>query len=382
MGVLLGLAALSGVAAVARTVRAQLARIGSLNTNQNPTPASEVEVYQWHLVLLDLTIEEEMVRLPAASPPVRRALSISVGPPTASTQVESSLPEPFYLLVQQYPSIVTPDIARRFLIGLGSEAKAYAALSSMARWTTENNLVEIISRPQRAFHSMKKHYPHGFPGWSKKRDCLVELECMGAWPGAYTKILSEGISEQEMLEHLLFVYHYAFSILDSRPLPNGKTVKIVDLEGLTMGDLNSSGFKLITRVGAMLSLNFPQRLHKCFLVNAPGWWTVAWRLILPIIPPKVRGQMTLFSKNVGRRLQVKIFFYFTGMLIIFHIFYLLVFLQDKEGARKELLEWVDADVLPVKYGGNNALPREQWTLEIELEDYVNGLKQSQESPCI
>ena len=102
MGVLLGLAALSGVAAVARTVRAQLARIGSLNTNQNPTPASEVEVYQWHLVLLDLTIEEEMVRLPAASPPVRRALSISVGPPTASTQVESSLPEPFYLLVQRH----------------------------------------------------------------------------------------------------------------------------------------------------------------------------------------------------------------------------------------------------------------------------------------
>jgi len=126
--VLLGLAALSGVAAVARTVRAQIARIGSLNPKlHNAIPTSEVEVYQWHLVLLDLTIEEEMVRVPASSPPVRRALSISVGAPTVISQVDSGLPEPFYLLVKQYPSIVTPDIARRFLIGLGSEAKAYAA---------------------------------------------------------------------------------------------------------------------------------------------------------------------------------------------------------------------------------------------------------------
>jgi len=198
---------------------------------------------------------------------------------------------------------------------------------------------------------------------------------MGAWPGAYTKILSEGISEQEMLEHLLFIYHYAFSNLDSRPLPNGKTVKIVDLEGLTMGDLNSPGFKLITRVGAMLSLNFPQRLHKCFLVNAPGWWTVAWRLILPIIPPKVRGQMTLLSKNVSLLNQYARMYEFIDSQD-----FLQVFLQDKEGARRELLEWVDPDVLPVKYGGNNAMSREQWTLEVELEDYVNGLA-SQESFC-
>jgi hypothetical protein len=49
----------------------------------------------------------------------------------------------------------------------------------------------------------------------------------------------------------------------------------------------------------MLSMNYPQRLAKCFLVNAPGWWALAWKLISPLIPAKVRAQMALYSKNVG-----------------------------------------------------------------------------------
>jgi len=203
---------------------------------------------------------------------------------------------------------LTPDVARRFIVGLDSETKAFSAMSSMAKWTSENNLKDILHKPQPAFEAMKRHYVHGFPGWSRKKDCLVEIECMGSWPAAYTSIVAEKFSEQAMLEHLLFTYQYAFGVLDPRPLPNGKTVKIVDLGGLCMSDLKTPGFKLITRVGAMLSLNFPQRLHQCFLVNAPGWWAVAWRLIAPLIPPKIRKQMTLFSKNVSISIYMECFF--------------------------------------------------------------------------
>lgn len=298
MGVLVGLAALSGFAALARNVRMQLARLGPGAAIQGKESGPAVQCFQWHLALLELTIEEESDRMPAASPPVKRALSISSHHGDVSPPGES-LPPHFCLLLQQHPSVLTTDIARRFIIGLGSETKAFGALSSMARWTTENGLWDLLHRPQPAFASMKRHYPHGFPGWSSKYDCLVEVECMGRWPESYNRIAAEGVSEQDMLEHLLFTYQYAFNKLDPRKLPQGKTVKIVDLEGLSMGDLRTPGFKLITRVGAMLSLNFPQRLHRCFLVNAPGWWTVAWRVISPIVPPKIRAQMTLFGKNVS-----------------------------------------------------------------------------------
>ena len=208
---------------------------------------------------------------------------------------------------------------------------------------TENRFTDILRRPQPAFTVMKRHYPHGLPGWSRKKDCLVELECMGTWPRAYDLIAAEGVTEKEMLEHLLFTYQYAFAKVDARPLPDGKTVKIVDLDGLTMGDLRSPGFKLIAQVGAMLSMNYPQRLHRCFLINAPGWWAVAWKLISPIVPAKVRAQMSLFSKN------------------------------DKEQALKSMLEWIDEDVIPVAYGGKNMLPLCQCSLEVAMARFVGKL---------
>lgn len=38
-----------------------------------------------------------------------------------------------------------------------------------------------------------------------------------------------------------------------------------------------------------------------------------------------------------------------------------------------MLEWVDEDVLPVAYGGKNALPMNEWPMEVELARYVEEL---------
>ena len=69
----------------------------------------------------------------------------------------------------------------------------------------------------------------------------------------------------------------------------------MDLEGLSLGDLRSEGFRFISKAGALLAANYPQRLHRAFLVNAPSWWAVAWKLLTPIIPKKVRERMFLFG---------------------------------------------------------------------------------------
>ena len=399
VGVLLGLAALSGASAMARRVIGRF-RGGGIGvtvageqngvTNAQSTTTSAMMItapgapqqwYRWHIELLELSIESETEQPQAALPPVKRSLSISapteggggvLGPGarrptltpdrrdtgaagmsatiTAAITTAATLPSPtgqphvphhIELLIQQYPKLITRDVAHRFITGIGNDNKAFSALSSMAHWMTENRLTDVLHRPQPVFSTMKRHYPHAFLGWSTQKDCLVELECMGRWPRAYDAIATEGVSEQAMLEHLLFTYMYAFHTLDPRPLPHGKTVKIVDLEGLTMSDLRTPGFKLITRVGAMLSMNFPQRLHRCFLINAPGWWAVAWRLISPLIPAKVRGQMSLFGKS------------------------------DKEAAARAMAEWVDASVLPVQYGGKNTVKLDELAMEVGMKKYVD-----------
>lgn len=347
LGALLGLVALSGMASLVRGVRTQFARL------TGPSAADiyneKKSIHEWRICFLDLEIDEEVRRenLPPSSPPVRRAISVTAatasewGIPAQPSTVD--LPNHIKTLIQQYPTIITADIAQRFIVGLGSENKAYSALSSMAQWTKGNGFENIVRAKQPAFETIKKNFPHGFMGWSRRRDCLVEFEAIGSWSNAYDAIVSEGVTEQQMLEHYLFIYQYAFTRLDARPLPNGKTVKIVDLQGLSMSQLKSPGFKFLTRVGAMLSLNYPQRLHRCFLLNAPGWWAVAWRIVSPIIPPKVREQMVLFGKN------------------------------DQEAAKKALLEWVDEDVLSASYGGGNNVPMSEWEYEMKLKSYVQNL---------
>jgi hypothetical protein len=263
---LLAVAAASGVAGALRTLRRRLAAAYAAPPRPAPAapaagPAAPADHLprRWRLVLLDADLEEELQREEPASPAVKRTVSVSrppsglglgVGLGVASPVPGGPLPRHIELLVEANPGVVTRDTARRFVVGLESETKAFTALTAMLAWTRDNGLEGVASRPQPAFAAMKRCYAHGFPGWSRRRDCLVEVECMGRWPGAHAALTAEGVSEQAMLEHLLFTYQYAFTRLDARPLPHGKTVKIVDLEGLGMGDLRSPGFALITRVRA------------------------------------------------------------------------------------------------------------------------------------
>jgi hypothetical protein len=313
--------------------------------------------YRWTLTLLEAGLEEEAAPGAAAgpgdgapaSPAAKRTVSRSVslaaraGPPAAAAAVGAPLPAPLRALVTANPALLPEDAARRFLVGLGSEPKACLAAAAMLDWTLNSGLAGVASQPQPAFAAMKRHYPHGLLGWSRRRDCLVELECMGRWPAAHAALRAEGVDDAAMLRHLYFTYVYAFSRVDARPLPAGKTVKIVDLEGLAMADLSSPAFKLIARAGSVLAVNFPQRLHKCFLVNAPGWWALAWRAVAPIIPARVRANIQLFGRG------------------------------DGAAAARAIAEWADAEVVPARYGGASGRPLGECPLEVELAAYVAAL---------
>lgn len=249
--------------------------------------------FSWELTVLgiDISIQSSDDDL------VPRMLSSTA--PMASQKLIDTLPTPFQFIIRQYPDVVSIDTAKRFIVGLESETKAFNALNKMVSYFLENNLKNALHQPQPLFHMAKDNYPHGLIGWSRKKDCLVEVECMGKWPKAYKQLSANGYTEDQMLKHLLFSYLYTFKHLDGRPWPNGKTVKIIDFEDLAMSHLNSQGFKFITKAGAALSVMFPQRMHQCFLLNAPGWWSMAWKLISPTIPEKVRQNMMLFGKNVS-----------------------------------------------------------------------------------
>lgn len=95
--------------------------------------------------------------------------------------------------------------------------------------------------------------------------------------------------------------------------------------------------------GALLAVNYPQRLHKAFLLNAPTWSGVLWKVLAAVIPRRTREHLVLFTK------------------------------KQQEAAAEALLEWVPADQLPAKYGGSCTVPLQESQLEHELRAYVRRL---------
>jgi hypothetical protein len=124
------------------------------------------------------------------------------------------------------------------------------------------------------------------------------------------------VTDDELLRHLMLCMDFYFGVLDTRPWPHGKSVNIVDLSGLKMSDAAGEAFRFISKAGSLLNLHYPGRLHKAFLIGAPSWWSVVWRLVSPLIHPQTRELLAVYSA------------------------------KDKATAREALLEWVDEDVLP------------------------------------
>lgn len=296
-------------------------------------------IFDWYITVLSIDISLEPTEgVRGAVPRMMSTSAISGG--GVSLQ-DTKMPPPFQHLMSKYPDIIRYDTAKRFLVGLDSESKAYHGLLKMVEFWKNHALEHALTNHLPAFESMKRNYPHGLIGWSSKSDCLIEFEAMGKWPDAYKAIIAEGFTEEDILQHLLFCYLFTFERIDNRPWPKGKTVKIMDIEGLQMSHLGQPGFKFITNIANVLAIMFPQRMHQCIFVNVPSWWSMAWRVMSPMIPEKVRSQMQMFGRN------------------------------SPDKAKKALLEWIDEDSLPTKYGGKNDSFDSEY--ENELVNYARSL---------
>ncbi|PRW59356.1 DEAD box RNA helicase isoform B [Chlorella sorokiniana] len=338
----------SSLAAIVGIVVLQLSRARLAMPPVQQAAAAPQQV--WRLTLLHADLVSESRRRAGAPPVVRVVSSSSMAalpsaplPPVEAGAVELS--PPIRRLVAEHPAVLTQDVAARFVVGLGPE-KAYTGLKNMVDWVEAQGVADLVHQPQPRFEVIKKHYPQVFYAWSKRCDAVLEVECTGRWREAYDALRALGVTDQELLRHQFFTMEYAVKMLDSRPLPHGKTVKIIDLEGLTMRDVGSAAFKWYLQVGgALLAVNYPQRLHKAFLVNAPTWSGVIWKVLAAVIPRRTREQLMLFTR------------------------------KQRAEAAEALLQWVPAEQLPVKYGGQCATPLGESELELQMAAYVRRLNE-------
>lgn len=96
---------------------------------------------------------------------------------------------------------------------------------------------------------------------------------------------------------------------------------ILDARGIGMKDIGGEAFEFIRRCTSMMQKHYPQKSYKIFFVNVPSWFGMAWKGIKPLLNETTRAKTNILSES------------------------------DTPG---KLLEVIDAENLPVDYGGKCA----------------------------
>jgi len=103
---------------------------------------------------------------------------------------------------------------------------------------------------------------------------------------------------EDMLMHKL----PACSLAAQKPVSQSMT--ILDLDGISMSFLlSSNNQELLKRVISLDQDNYPECLHKMFVVNAPRMFTMAYSLIKNFIDPVTREKIQIFGSSFISELE-------------------------------------------------------------------------------
>jgi hypothetical protein len=159
-----------------------------------------------------------------------------------------------------------------------------------------------LSAPQPCFHLIKAMYPHAFHGTSRDGS-LIFIEKAGAIGALARGLADAGIPAALAALHLAYINEFIAQRLDSRPLPAGRVVRIVDVGGLSLTELASGPVReFLSAAAAILSPFYPERAAAIFIVNAPAGFSLAFALVSPLCAARTLSRVTVVGAGERQRM--------------------------------------------------------------------------------
>jgi hypothetical protein len=115
-------------------------------------------------------------------------------------------------------------------------------------------------------------------------------------------LAAASVAPSDAALHLAFVNEYVARALDPRALPHGRVVRILDVAGLSLGDMASGTTReFLSACAAVLSPFYPERVATIFVVNAPPGFTLAFSLVSPLCARRTLERITVLGANEKER---------------------------------------------------------------------------------
>lgn len=242
------------------------------------------------------------------------------------------------------------EVDPRFIEGCnGDVEEAKTRYKQTLQWRREEEVDSILLKPLPQFASMKASYVH-FAHKKDKQGHLLSVDHFGYMKKMREVFLSRGVTEAQAVRHQIFLQEFYWNVIDPRPFPNGNTLKIFDMKGISMGDVSGDVFTFMKTLGVTIAEYNPERIFQVFIVNPPSWFNLIWKLVSPSINPKTRERI--------------------------HV------VRGQKEIAKALLEFVDEEDLPVEYGGKCTCPGGCFTNSPEerdlcdfVENHLNAMEE-------
>lgn len=212
------------------------------------------------------------------------------------------------------PADIVPT---RYLVNAGGDhAEALKRWGRTHAWRKSMRIDEGASEDWPNFERFKKEYRHIFYGRAKN-----------GHPVYYDRLdfnhmskMVDTFGAEDLIRYYIFHNDFAYQELEPED-PGGRLVTIYDLSHFTLSSLLGSATEPVREIIRIYAAHYPERVDKVFLVNAPYFFTGIWASLRPFLDPRV--------------------------VDLIHI---------STHGRKELLDHVGAENVPIEYGGTNPTP--------------------------
>ncbi|XP_046460797.1 SEC14-like protein 2 [Daphnia pulex] len=198
--------------------------------------------------------------------------------------------------------------------------QAEKMLRRSVEWRKANRIDGIVEQWEPPM-ALVKYYPMGIIG-ADKFFCPLWVVSFGK--GDWRGIL-QSVSKRDYLRYISYMAEKSFAQMRKNSLQTENPVTyqtfIIDMEGLSMRQMAYKPFRDVGFEGIQISeANYPESLRRVFIVNAPKVFTFVFNMVKPFLHPVTLDKISVFG-------------------------------FDKSEWSAALLKEIDADQLPVHYGG-------------------------------
>ena len=98
------------------------------------------------------------------------------------------------------------------------------------------------------------------------------------------------------MKHWIFVTEYQWQILAEGD-ETAKGIAVIDVGTVRIGDLAGDNLEYVRKTIAYANAHYPERSHVIYLVNAPVWFSMLWRVVRPLVHPNTQKKVRILTKS-------------------------------------------------------------------------------------